>query len=61
MFVNFVWSPNLANIPPCYVFLIEIIVGNCIYSHLLAKVANMVQDRKFDKHIPAQPWGAIIA
>ena len=58
MFVNLVWPPNLANIPPCYVFLIQIIEGNCIFSHSLAKLANMVQDQKVDKHTSPQPWGA---
>ena len=57
MFVNLVWSPNLANIPPCYVFLIQIIDGNCIFSHSLAKLANIVQDRKVEKHTPPSRGG----
>jgi hypothetical protein len=58
MFVNFVWPAKLANIPPCYVFLIQIIEGNCIFNHSLATLANMVQDQNVDKHTPPQPWGA---
>ena len=57
MFVNFVWAPKLANIPPYYVSLIEIIDGNCIFSNSLAKLANMVPDRKVDKHIPPAVGG----
>ena len=30
-----------------------------IFSHWLAKLANMVQDKKVDRHTPPQPWGAI--
>ena len=57
MFVNFVCPPKLANIPPCYVFLIQIIEGNCIFSNSLAKLANMVQDQKVDKHTPPSRGG----
>ena len=46
MLAKIVWPPKLANIPPWFVFLIQIINGNCIFSHLLAKLANMVQDKK---------------
>ena len=59
MFVNFVWPPQLANIPPCYVFLIQINKGNCILSHSLAKLENMVQDQKVDKHTPPALGGLI--
>ena len=52
MFFNFVWPQKLANIPACYVFLIQVIEGNCIFSHSLARLANMVQDRTVDKHTP---------
>ena len=58
MFFNFVWPPNLANIPPYYVVLIQTIDGSCIFSISLAKLANMVQDKKLT-NIPPQPWGAI--
>ena len=58
MFVNLVWPPKLAKVPPRYVFLLQIIDGNCIFSHALAKLANMVQDKKIDKHTFPQPWGA---
>ena len=57
MFVNLVWAPKLANMPPCYVFLIQMIDGNCIFSHSLAKLANMVQDKKVDKHTPPSRGG----
>ena len=54
MFANIVWPPKLANIapciPPCYVFLIQIIDWNFIFSHSLAKVANMRQGRTVGKH-----------
>ena len=57
MFVNFVWPPNLANLAPCCVFLIQLIDGNSIFSHSLAKLANMVQDKKIDKHTPPSRGG----
>ena len=57
MFVNFVWPPKLENIPPCYVFLIQVISGNCIFSHSLAKLPTIVQDRKVDKHTPPAVGG----
>ena len=57
MFVNFVWLPNLANIFPCCVILIQIIHGKCIFSHSLAKLAYMVQDKKVDKHTPPAEGG----
>ena len=47
MFANIVWPPKLANIPPC--ILIKIIDGNSIFSHSLAKVANMPQGKKVGK------------
>ena len=52
MFVNLVWAPKLANMPPCYVFPIQNIDGNRIFGHSLAKLANMVQNKKVDKHTP---------
>ena len=52
-----VWPPQLANIAPCCVFLIQIINGNCIFSHSLAKLANMVQDKKVDKQTPPTRGG----
>ena len=52
MFDNFVWPQKLASILPCYVFLIQIIRGNCIFSHSMAKFANMAQDQRGDKHPP---------
>ena len=36
----------------------NVIGGNCIFSHSLAKLANMAQDKKVDKHTPPKPWGA---
>ena len=59
MFVNFAWAQKLANIPHCYVFLIQMIEGNCIFSHSLAKLANMVQDQKVDKHTPPPAVGGL--
>ena len=58
MLVNLVWAPKLANIAPCYVFLTQFINGNCKFSHSLAKLANMVQDRKVHKHIPPAVGGS---
>ena len=60
MFVNLLWPPSLANIPPRYVFLIQIIVGNCIFSYSLAKLANMDQDKQVDKHTPPPSRGGLI-
>ena len=54
MFANLVWAHKLANIPPCYVFLIKMIVANCIFSNSLAKFANKVQDRKVGRPPPPQ-------
>ena len=54
-------APKTRKHTPCYVFLIQIIEGNCIFSNSLAKLANMVQDQKVDKHTPPQPWGACMA
>ena len=59
MFVNLVWPQQLANIPLCFIFLIQIIDGNCIFSHSLAKLANVVQDQQVDKHTPTSRWVAI--
>ena len=57
MFANMGWPPKLANIPPCYVFLIQIIYGNCIFGHSLAKLANMVQGKTVGKHTPLKSGG----
>ena len=57
MIVNSVWAQKLANILPCDVFLTQIINGNCIFSYSLAKVANMVQDKKVHKHTPPPSLG----
>ena len=61
MFANIVLPPKLANIPPCYICSPQTIDGTFIFSYSLAKLANMVQDRKVGKHTPPQPWGANIA
>ena len=58
MFANIVWPPKLANIPPCYVLSIQNIYGSFIFSHSLAKLANMPQVQKVGKHTPLQIWGA---
>ena len=61
MLVDLVWPAKLANIPPCHVFLIQIIEGDCIFSNSLAKLANMVQDQKADKRThPAAVGGLYI-
>ena len=52
MFANIVCPPKLANILPFYLFLIQVIDGNCMFSHSLAKLANMAQDKKVGKHTP---------
>ena len=59
MFVNLVWAPKLASIPPCYVLLILFTDEICIFSHSLAKLANMAQDQKVDKHTPPSRGGLI--
>ena len=47
---------------PCYVFQIQIIWANCIFSHSLAKLVNIPQGKKIGKHNPLksggppQPW-----
>ena len=52
-------APKLTKIHLSCLFLIEIINGKFIFSNSLAKLANMVQDSKVDKHTPPpQPWGA---
>ena len=55
MFANIVWPKKLANIPPCCVILKQNINGNCIFSHSVAKLANLVQDKKVGKHTPSPP------
>ena len=45
----------------CYVFLKQIIDGNCIFSHSLAKLANMVQYQQVDKHTPPSRGGLALA
>ena len=52
-------APKLANIPSCYVFWIQVIDANCIFSHSSAKLANMAQDKKL-ANIPPQPWRALL-
>ena len=41
----------------CYVLSTQIIVGNCIFSHSLAKLTNMVQDQKVVKPTPPSRGG----
>ena len=53
MFANIAWPPKLASIPLGHVSLKQIINGNCIFGHSLAKLANMVQDKKVGKHTPS--------
>ena len=55
MFVNLVWPPKLAT--PCYVYSIQVIDTNCIFSHSSAKLASIVQDKKADKHTPPAVGG----
>ena len=52
-----VWPSKLANIPPRYVFLIQVLDGNCILSHPLAKLANIPQGNKVAKHTPLKSGG----
>ena len=43
---------------PFLCILIQTIYGSCIFSNWLAKLANMVHDKKVDIHTPPpQPWG----
>ena len=59
MLANIEWPLKLAIISPCHVFSIQVFDGSCIFGHSLAKVANMVQDKKVSKHtLPPQPWRA---
>ena len=61
MFANIVRPPKLANILPCYIFLKQIIDGNCMIGHSLAKLVNIPQDKKVGKHTPPpHRWGAYI-
>ena len=57
MFANLVWPPKLTNIPPCCVFSIQVIDGKYIFSYSLAKMANMVQDKKVGKQTPLAVGG----
>ena len=57
MFANIVWTPKLANIPPCCICLIPIINGNCIFSHSLAELVNMVQGRTGWQAYPLKSGG----
>ena len=59
MFANIVWTPKLANIPHSYVFLIQMIDGNCMFSNSLAKLANMVRDKKVGKPTPSNLGGLL--
>ena len=53
-FVSFGCPPKLTNLPPCYVFLIQIMNGNCIFSSLLA---NIPPRPKTDKRTPLKSGG----
>ena len=53
-------GPKLANIPPYYVLWVQILNGSGIFSHSLAKLANMVQGKKVDKHTPPPSRGGLI-
>ena len=57
MFANIVSLPKLANISPYYVFSIQMIDGNSIFTHSSAKLANMPEGKKFGKHIPPPAGG----
>ena len=59
MFATIVWAQKLAHIPPCYVFVRQVINGNCIFSHSLAKLANMVLGRQVGKHTPLKSGGSL--
>ena len=59
MFGNIVWPPKLANHILFHVFLLKNINGNCIFSHSLAKLANMVQDKKVGTHTSPSRGGLI--
>ena len=57
MFANIVWTQELANIPPCYVSLIQIIDGYCFYQ-FVGKVGKHGQGQKVGKHNPFSLGGA---
>ena len=40
------YFPKKANIPACYLLWIQLIDGNFIFSHSLAKLSNTVQGKK---------------
>ena len=53
MFANIVCPPKTGeHIPFVMYFLIQIIDVYCIFSHSLAKLANMTQGKKVGKHTP---------
>ena len=54
MFANIVWPFKLANIPTCYVFLIQMVDGSCLFSNSLAKLANMPKAEKLANIPPPQ-------
>ena len=57
MFANIVWPLKLANIPPCCVFLIQLIVVNCILAIRWQSWQRCFKTKKL-ANIPLQPWGA---
>ena len=50
-------GPQTRQMFPFYVFVILIIRGYCLFSHLLAKLANIRQGKKVGKHSPPKIWG----
>ena len=60
MFVNLVWPPKTDKHPSLLCILIQSINGKLIFSHSLAKLANMVQDKKADKHTPPSRGGLVL-
>ena len=57
MLANIVWRPKLANIHTFLCVSIQVIDGNCIFDHSLAKLANIPQDKKVGKHTPLNDGG----
>ena len=50
---------ELANILPCYVLLIRVLDGSCIFSHSLSKLANVPRGKKVGKPYSLKSGGLV--
>ena len=58
MFANIVWPRKLAISTPLLCIFDSIIDGMYLFSHSLANLANIPQEKNVRKHTPPQIWGA---